>query len=447
MEVGVDRVEHVAVDVVVTVHEVNALHGTGIMVQRMFPDDRAILSIRSDDGYGGVQDFGRWQLCLKHDAPAMAQARVRAAIAQLGTALTVRRILCIPYGDDDLLTAIALHELYGAPLCVFVMDDRNLLEVGITAALLERALAIAQLRLTISQEMRNLYGVKFDLPFYVMPPVVCDALIPGEVTFPDPQPKAIAGIMIGNVWSQKSLERLVQLTQMTQVPLHWYGSSKSRAVPGRLVQLEDCGIQEFGFLPTEQEVAEKLRQYHFAVVPSGTLDLDDDRAELSLLSLPSRIPFIMSASYTPLLVLGSPDTAAAHFVTSLGIGLSCPYEPQTYIEAVAHLTRGDVQRTMRQNAALATASFLSATSGEWLWQSLELGRPVDDRYEKLFTDPRLGIDTTLKYLLEALGGMKKSHVMVPHLEERVAAMKTSKFWQVRTQWFRLKRVFGLGEDE
>ncbi|NJK35698.1 MAG: hypothetical protein HC919_12525 [Oscillatoriales cyanobacterium SM2_2_1] len=447
MERTADRSVNVVVDVVVTVHEVNALHGTGIIVQRMFPEDREIISIRSDDGYGGVQSFGRWQLCIKHDAAETAEERVQRAIAQLGEPMTVRRILCIPYGDDDLLTAIALHELYGAPLCLFVMDDRNLLEMGITTAILQRALAIARLRLTISLEMRNLYGLKFGLPFYVMPPIACDSLVPSEIPVPSPEQTPEVGIMIGNVWSQRAMERLALLTQASQVPLHWYGSSKSKAVPGRLEHPESHGITEFGFLPTEQEVAEKLRHYYFAVVPSGTLDLEDDRAELSLLSLPSRIPFIMSVSHTPILVLGSPNTAAAHFVTSLGIGLSCPYEPGPYRQTVQYLQQSEVQQSMRRKASQVTASFLGASSGEWLWQSLTLGKPVDDRYEKLFADPRLGIDSSLKYLLGSMAEMKKAHVLVPQLQERIAAMKTSKFWQLRAQWFRFKRLFGLGEDE
>ena len=69
-----------------------------------------------------------------------------------------------------------------------------------------------------------------------------------------------------------------------------------------------------------------LRQTPFVVLPSGTLDGFDDRRFIAQLSFPSRIPYILATSHSPILVLGSPATAAAHVVRRLGIGLSALYD-------------------------------------------------------------------------------------------------------------------------
>src|SRR5213075_1123681 len=85
---------------------------------------------------------------------------------------TVRRILCIPFFPDDLVTAICLKELFHAPLCIYVMDDNNIVAHGIPDELFAEALEKSRLRLGISPEIRDAYEAKFDQHFAVLPPLV-----------------------------------------------------------------------------------------------------------------------------------------------------------------------------------------------------------------------------------------------------------------------------------
>src|SRR5204863_852266 len=112
-----------------------------------------------------------------------------------------------------------------------------------------------------------------------------------------------------------------------------------------------------------------------------------DRRAIATLSLPSRIIFLAAAANTPVLVLGSGETAAARFVKKFGVGLSAPYESAAIAAAIAQLLEPSTQREMRARAAELAPSFSSAGLSDWLWRSMEAGRPVDDHFEELF--PRL----------------------------------------------------------
>jgi len=98
---------------------------------------------------------------------------------------TVRRILCVPYYPDDVKTAIAAKEIYDAPMCTFLMDDQNIFARGIDDVLMKSLLEKSALRLAISPELRDAYQAKYMLPFWYMPPVVPDALIPSQLVLPN----------------------------------------------------------------------------------------------------------------------------------------------------------------------------------------------------------------------------------------------------------------------
>src|SRR5262249_5141089 len=128
---------------------------------------------------------------------------------------------------------------------------------------------------------------------------------------------------------------------------------------------------------------EVLRQTPFAVVPSGTLDDTDDRRFIAQLSLPSRIPYIFATSHTPILVLGSGETAAARFVTDAGIGMVAAYERSAFQEAVRKITDPATNTKMRHAAFRIGTRYADRGAAGWIWNSLARGEPVDDRYEEL----------------------------------------------------------------
>jgi hypothetical protein len=131
------------------------------------------------------------------------------------------------------------------------------------------------------------------------------------------------------------------------------------------------------------------------VVPSGTLEESDDRRFIAQLSFPSRIPYILATSHTPILVLGNTETAAARIVTRFGIGAVAPYRRQEFLEAVERIIRPDVNRAMRRAAFLLSVRFADLGAAEWIWQSLDRGKPVDGRYEEMMPDPRPDVSAIL----------------------------------------------------
>jgi len=100
-------------------------------------------------------------------------------------------------------------------------------------------------------------------------------------------------------------------------------------------------------------------------------------------SLPSRMVYMMSTSHIPVIVLGSRDTAASHFVEQFGIGVTSGYDRASFRDAVEYITRRDVNLAMRRRGLLAAAHFVDTGVGEWIWESLARGEAFDRRFEDL----------------------------------------------------------------
>jgi hypothetical protein len=364
-------------DVLVSHAEVNDLHGTGVLTQRLFPDGSTLASIRSRDDYDGRQRFGAWSARLPQPDPAAAAARVRAL---LGGA-PVRRVLVIPFRPDDAITALALHRLSGAPLCTFVMDDRNLESDAIPDGLLAELLARSALRLAVSPELRDGYQRKFGQPFAFVPPLVDPALVlRGSV--PPPADLDGRGVMIGNVWGRAWLRQLAELTRATGVELDWCSSAGLGWQELTAAELARAGIH-WRPGPPDAELVRLLRRAPFALLASGTLDAADDHRAIARLSLPSKAVYTTATAHLPLLVLGHPETAAARFAVRTGVGWSVPYERAAFLGAVQELRRPEVQARLRARAAAAAPAFSAEGAGEWIWRSLAAGAPADDRWERL----------------------------------------------------------------
>jgi len=368
-------------DVIITPNEANLRHGIGIIVERFFGGFPNTLSIRSQNSFGGEQQFGTHRLLISH--AGLARWESYESLLRILNGSTVRRILCIPFFADDLITAICLKELFNVPLCIYVMDDNNIGAHGIPDDLFREALGKARLRLGISPEIRDAYEQKFDFPFFVLPPLVerqhlLTKAIHPEAAFLERRP----GALVGNVWSQKWLERLRLTLRSSNAKLHWYGNTKATWLHYSDKELATDGITTIGFVP-EEDLIEKLRWHPYAVIPSGSLDAHDDRPELARLSLPSRIPYLAGVANLPLIVLGNPETAAGHFVTRFGLGVVVPYESKSLGEAVARISTPEEQSRVRQNAAAIASAFTLDQPGNWLWQSLAQGSPIDDQFERL----------------------------------------------------------------
>lgn len=370
---------------IITPNEANLRHGIGIIIERFFGGFLNTLSIRSQNSFWGEQQFGTRQLLVSH--AGLARWESYELLLGLLRGSTVRRIVCVPFFADDLITAICLRELFNVPLCIYVMDDNNVGGQGIGDELCREALAKARLRLGISPEIRDAYEAKYGMPFFVLPPLVEREHILQEPALPEAAfTEKRPGALIGNIWSQKWLERLRATLRRSGTRLEWYGNTQASWLHYSPEELAADGITTVGFLP-EEDLIERLRWHPYALIPSGSLDEQDDRPELARLSLPSRIPYLAAVANLPLIVLGHSDTAAGHFVHRFQLGLVAPYETEALRKAVARITTPEEQIRCRRSAASVGAAFTLDHPGEWLWKSLSAGAPVDDRFERLMPKP------------------------------------------------------------
>jgi hypothetical protein len=372
-------------DAVVSHIEANDRHGVGVVLRMLFAGRPDVLCVRSRDFFGGKNELGDRAVRIDHTA---GRAEAFAAVTRALTGIRPRRILCCPYFPADVWNGLVMKYVYGAPLCMYVMDDQSVTTDGIPADLMAEALRAADLRLAISQEMAHAYERKYGLKFWLVPPVVSPRFIPAAPPEPDPGLlRSGTGVLVGNVWSERWLRLLRAAVRGAGIALHWYGDDKPGGVPLDKPGLAADGILHQGFLPQDEFVA-RLRRYPYAVLATSPLDGDaaDETAgarAIARLSLPSRLPFILAATHTPVVVVGSPETTAARFVERFDLGGTCPYAAAPLKAAVARLTDPARQRAARGRAARLAPGFSAAPVVDWIWESLALGRPVDDRFERL----------------------------------------------------------------
>jgi len=383
-------------DAIVAHIEVNDRHGVGVLLQRLFGSSPNVISIRSQNHFGGRQEFGAWHLCIAH--PERGPDAARRAVERALGKNTVARILCVPYYADDARTALALAEIFGAPLCTYLMDDQNVFADGIPDELMAELLERSSLRLAISAELALCYEIKYGRKFWLMPPVVparhlLGTLLPTQEVLAVPR----AGAILGNIWGRQWLARLRNTVRGSGITLRWYATSHLRylSVTPEELERDSILIPSGPPLPDEDLVA-VLRKTAFLVIPSGTLDEQDDRPFIARLSLPSRIPFLLATAHTPLIVLGHPETAAAKFVRERGIGVTAPYQTAAFLAAVDQVTRPAENLAMRRRALALAARFTDVGAAEWIWQSLARGEPFDLRYEDLMRRPRPDVEQLVR---------------------------------------------------
>lgn len=373
---------------VVTPNEMNNLHGTGFLVKRVFAGQRAVLSVRIRDDYGGVQDFGHEAHRLEIDARRRPDA-YRAAVEMIG-GRSVQAVYSVPYTVEDLLLAMAVSDVSGAPLCLWEMDDQCVALPRIPRLLMQEVLEKCRLRLATHAELRDAYEDAFGLPFGILPAVVPAHLVrPGVASCAAPD---ASGALLGSVWSRKWLDVLADLLSRVGETLDWYGNHRAPGLRLEETELAGMPLRAHGVV-AEPALADAIVRHPFVVVPTDALDgPPTEYTAVAQLSLPGRILFAVASAQTPVLVVGSDRTAAAAFVRHHGIGRVVPYDRSAFAEAVAELRRPDVQAEMRARAAKLAPAFSDAGVTEWLDASVKSGRPWDDRFERAFAPSRLPRD-------------------------------------------------------
>lgn len=361
--------------------EVTRLHGTGVLIERFFPDSSSFVTVRSRTLYKGGLNFGGVHFSI--DLPGLTESARRAVLQRILGPYSIRRILAVPFFHSDFMHAVAAREITGAPLCTYVMDDQVLHSREVPAELARRVFAASDVRLAISPEMITEYSAWFGCSFGLLPPVVTtrDHEVPNDWT--PARGDVRHAVMVGNIWSAKQFEQLRTFSRAAGMKIDWFGNSKVRWLPQDRTTLEADGIVCQGFLPEEQ-LAQRLANYPFVIIASGSLDGTEDNEWLTRLSLPSRMVFILTKTFTPMLVLGSPKTAAARFVEQFGLGLSSNYDATEAREKIAEITRPARRAEFTANARRVAPSFLMSASGDWIWRSLAAKQSLPTPFDHLF---------------------------------------------------------------
>ncbi|MBV8056915.1 MAG: hypothetical protein JO071_16940 [Deltaproteobacteria bacterium] len=370
-------------DVMVTPCEVVDLHGTGILVSRIFREYSSIISLRTSNFYDVPQTFGAANFCLP--LAQMSRRDIDSWVKWWLNSTKVRRVICLPYLPADPLVALSVKEMFGVPLCTYIMDDKNVCAEGISDALMEELLAKSSLRLVISPEMRAAYEEKYCMKFWLVPPLVLEELVSRT---PMPVPEGLdlrRGVLIGNVWGQRWLDMLRATFRGSSYQIDWYCNQKNpRALVFDRAELEQDGIRLLEPV-LDTDLPAILAKYSYAIMPSDTLDGQSPEAVQAIaeLSLPSRIPFVTATSHLPIIVLGSPKSAAARFVTRFGLGEVAPYETDALRGALDRVLKPESISLIRKRSAEIAGSFSVRDAAEWIWRSLAAGQACDLRYERL----------------------------------------------------------------
>jgi len=361
-------------DIIVSANEINENQGVGVLLKRIFPDTGGIVSLRTTNLYGGEQDFGVHNFCL--DVRGCSYGEILLKIQNLFVHLKPKRVLVIPYFVEDFYVATAIKSLFQVPVCTYLMDDQNVYVNAVEDEAVQKLLDSSDLILGISLPLCQAYEKKYRQKIWFIPPLVESYLFPPEIVMPDLMGR---GVLIGNIWSQNWLEKLRQLCRESQIKIDWYGNPNRQWLQFQEEELAQDGIFFQGYCP-QADLINHLRQAPFALVPTGSSAEEEDRPEFSYLSLPSRIPFIVAAANTPILVVGQKDSAAAKFVQEFDLGSVCDYAAASFLTEIAKLHTYNYQLKLRQASHQLASSLKADHFDDWLWRSLEQGKPIDDRF-------------------------------------------------------------------
>ena len=394
--------------VIVSSVEINSRHGTGLLIQYMFEDFSQITTVSSQRCFHGdrVRSAKHFEVPFED----LERSQIYEMVLKWFKSAPPKRAFIVPYYKTELQVAIALADLFGTEICLHIMDDQCLFEEEIPDDLMDEAMSKSGLIFVISPEMRDAYQKRFRYPIFILPPVVPESMIRGPHSFavpklnldqeeqrgirmflqtfrrkkPDTPNKPPRGIIIGNIWNEKWLTKLQDTIRESGFEVDWYSNNPDAILlSSQKDSLASSGIHLKSPLWGD-DLVEELRQRPYAIMPSGMLGKDEERESLARLSLPSRIPFVMSVSNIPIVVLGSTETAAGKFINRFNLGAVVDYEASQFKKAVEHVLDPTVNQDIQQRAQKLSKTFSARNLSGWLNESIQIQQPVDNRFETVF---------------------------------------------------------------
>lgn len=368
------------IDLVISPNEISFAHGTGVLLSRLLDGRNDFVAVRSRTNYGGQQIITPVEALVLPDGMS-GRAEIFRQMAEWIAGYPVRNILCAPYFETDLVLAIAAQAITGAPLGLWIMDDNCLKNSGIDKKIMAEAIERSSALFAISPELKRQYQSEFRKPMAVLPPLVAPSMIRAKPAKPPAKPRAV---MIGNVWSVDLLDRTSRAVEAAGLEVDWYasnpdlwtGSLTSAVLAGRGIKVIDE--------KSPDKISAAVTSASCVLVPSDSGDSGAHEAALGAMSLPTRMPFVLASSGTPMIVLGRPGTAAGQFVERFALGQVVPYDGAALRAAFYELSNAETQQSIRARAAAVAPRFSFKGAAEFVFDAIASnGRWADDRFETL----------------------------------------------------------------
>jgi hypothetical protein len=364
---------------VITHAELSSRHGTGALLLKLLRHEPSLAVFHSKHFFK-THDIEVPAFHVVHSGSQLQRGH-RLVRSLLGHK-QIRRILCVPFYEDEVQTALVAQVCTGAPLALYIMDDQNIHVHEIPDEPLGRLIQQANICVAISPALCAAYQAKYQRRFWLAPPTADpDLFVPPDYRFEVKHPPR--GILVGNLWSSHTLGRFRETIRVSGLQIDWCGNAGKPFIALDPNELSKEGIFLRSHLP-EPSLIELARAVDFAVIPAGTLNGSDTHEWLARASLPSRIVYLMATTNLPMIVMGHPETAAARFVTDLGLGTVCDYTADSFQSAVSRVTDPLVSAKIRQRARSLSPTFSTKELVSWLWESMDRGQAFDDRFEQLF---------------------------------------------------------------
>jgi hypothetical protein len=368
---------------VITHAELSSRHGTGALLLKILRNEPS-LAVFYSKAFFKAHDIEVPAFLIQGSGNQSSSGR--RLVETLVSGKRVQRILCVPFYEDEVQTALAAQACTGAPLALYIMDDQNVHVHEIPDKPLAQLIDQANICVAISPALCAAYTEKFQRRFWLAPPTADpDLFVPASYQFEGEGPPR--GILVGNLWSSQTLGKFRETIRQSGFEIDWCGNAGKPFIQLEPDELRKEGIFLRSHLP-ELDLINLARAADFAVIPAGTLDDSDTHDWLARASLPSRIIYLMAIANIPMIVMGHRETAAAEFVTGLELGTVCDYNPDSFRAAVKQVTEPVVASKLRQRANKLSPTFSSRELATWLWHSMERGEAIDNRFEILITSER-----------------------------------------------------------
>lgn len=392
-----DGLKQVNLDFVIVSHDkINSNHGTGIYLSNLTKFDKNFLTISSThfDSYfeinshdnNDIRDIKINYNDFKPIEINLENVNIEKYFDEKVKNINTNKILSVPYSVEDVMNAILLKNKTGAKLVTYIMDDQNIVHNNIPDNLMRELLEKSDLRLCISKDMCREYNKKYSLDFYFLPPLVKNESIKKEYTFTNEEwINAIqknSGVMVGNIWNAKWLDKLSKLTKNLNIKINWFSPQKINN--DKIIELRECGINYLGHRP-ESELLDILNSSPFGLILTN-LNEDDDRKDLTY-SLSSKLTYMMSVANLPIISIGDKKTTNSKFVKEMNIGLNSEYTINEIRDCINEIMNFSSQEKFRKNSYYIgnqlNIDYHFQSSINWIWKSCEIRKPINNKYENL----------------------------------------------------------------